>query len=237
VSLPAGIADLQAISCPDAAVCYAAGGSEVKHRPAVVVTRNHGRTWTVLKLPKPTAGADRLNVIACPSTHECFTAGVGPILRTKNGGSSWTKQAALTSRQYLSGIACPTTTVCTVVGSTSKSSVLTPLLLDTTDRGAKWKAEHLSKGPNLVHDVSGPSAARCWLVAATINPSFKTTHAYVLDTGNGGSKWQTQASYDVKPTANGFLDAIACATRTHCAAVGRGEAVSSSYAIYTTDGG
>ncbi len=63
------------VVCPSASVCEATGNNGTQG--VLVGTTNSGSTWTSQALPEGTTTAEQNYVLACPSTAECFSAGLG----------------------------------------------------------------------------------------------------------------------------------------------------------------
>jgi hypothetical protein len=160
--LPAGGLNggyLSGVACPSVIMCVAVGdytdssGSD----QGLLLTR-HGPSWTAAKAPVPAGAAaspqtDLSGMVACPSVTVCVAAGgyadssgnSQAMLLTRHG-PSWTAAkvpvpggAASSPSVDLSGLACPSATVCVATGSYTDSSGKSQGLL-LTKHGWSWTA-------------------------------------------------------------------------------------------------
>lgn len=234
-ALPAGVLQLTSVSCPDASDCWAVD---------TLATTDGGQNWTSEADP-PNAF---LSSVSCPTTTECFAGGgndttsVTPaIFESVDGGSTWrllTLPFLPSSVGEVSALDCPTSTVCTAVGttydpSTAKSSLF---LLGTTDAGATWTAEEEpSSLASVLYDylatVSCPSATQCW-IGGSESSAPGTVSPLVIDTSDGGTTWNVET---VNTADTSGFSSISCPTTTECWAVGAGPAGAVAYV--TQDGG
>ena len=163
---------------------------------ALAVTKpnalNTGANW-IWQNPKPDGYP--LFGISCPSATVCYAVGLaGPILKTTDGGATWTQQ---TTQSGMFAISCADATHCVAVGYSGQ-------VLSTTD-GAGWSPTTISNVAALL-GVSCASATNCFAVG-TAGSIFATT--------NGGATWSPQTS-----TTPNYLYAISCPSTTTCYAVG-----------------
>ena len=115
----------------------AAGNSSSKPSTAVQTA------WEVdEQYAAPTARELRIGVSAddavCLATGES-QARTGFMLRSGDGGSSWTQSPLPTGTGPLDSISCPVVAVCVAVGGTTAVS--------TTSSGLQWDAVHVGSGP------------------------------------------------------------------------------------------
>ena len=74
-----------------------------------------------------------LRGVACLSPSTCVAVGdSGTIVRTTDGGSTWSSQPSGTT-SVLGGVACPSPSTCVAVGNTGT-------LLRSTDGGSTWRS-------------------------------------------------------------------------------------------------
>jgi photosystem II stability/assembly factor-like uncharacterized protein len=148
---------------------------------ALLRTSDGGAHWVSEKLP---ADVGSLSAIACPAKSICEAVGQRPVprglhaastpddiaIRTTNGGDSWvTTSIPGTIGASLQSIACPTVSVCEVVGvgpagqhhSNAASTAADAVAVRTTDRGANWDDQALPAGVGNLYDVSCPSPSAC----------------------------------------------------------------------------
>jgi photosystem II stability/assembly factor-like uncharacterized protein len=108
------------VDCPSSSTCFSGGGEVAK-------STDGGRTW------KPErAEYGTVMQIDCPTASVCYAGTSGGLVRTTNGGASWTQQLLpFTRNSIVWGVSCPTPSTCGVVTSSGS-------FLRTTDGGKKW---------------------------------------------------------------------------------------------------
>jgi photosystem II stability/assembly factor-like uncharacterized protein len=117
------------------------------------------------------------------------------VLKTVNGGLSWTKSSSRVAAT-LFGISCPTTTICYVVGEGGA-------IAKTID-GTHWTTMYAGSSNNLF-GISCPSATVC-VATQYQRPLVVTT--------DGGTNWVPHGD------PSGFLAGISCPTTSVCFAGG-----------------
>lgn len=94
-TLPTGVSQLFAVSCPSAKVCVAGGNTfsrETGSSPVIIYSANGGATWAIAAVP---AGLGGQTAVSCSSATDCVDGGGGTNLYvTSDGGKVWTAQAA-----------------------------------------------------------------------------------------------------------------------------------------------
>ena len=152
---------LDAVSCGDVDHCVAVGQSS-----DALVTTDGGLHW---QLSAQLPGSD-LTSVSCPDATHCWAtpaSGSGtptPILRSLDGGLSWTAQtwplpSGATGPAYLKSVDCPTPTECVALGTaetqqtiyntepdTSVVFTVPEALLVTTTDGSTWQAQVFNGG-------------------------------------------------------------------------------------------
>ncbi|HZS91730.1 MAG TPA: YCF48-related protein [Chloroflexota bacterium] len=132
---------LNAVACPSAHVCYAAG-----NYGAILASHDGGRTWTRQRDPV----ADRsvpLTGISCATPDVCVAVGLsflgqrlsGIVLMTRDGGRDWMDASAAAAAGMpwrawglgLSAVACPAAQTCVAVGPAGTA-------IQTRDGGRSW---------------------------------------------------------------------------------------------------
>ncbi len=108
------LSNVRAVSCapstsPSSATCVAVGddGGNVA---TVIVTNNGGSTWS---RSAPPSGVTTLSTVSCPSASVCYAGGGMGIMKSSNGGTTWTTQDSTFPAQSIS---CFTIDECTAVG-------------------------------------------------------------------------------------------------------------------------
>jgi photosystem II stability/assembly factor-like uncharacterized protein len=226
---PRDIGGLSDISCPTRSYCLAVGASpySASHQTVAValVTRNSGRTWRRLVLPK---GETELSGVTCSAPRVCLAVDGADTrtISTDNGGTTWTRDHGSP------GFGRPTCigTHCLMVGTFAYVmryvNESTALIFESTNGGHTWASDKLPGfgQSSELNDVTCVSATDCVAVGGLgvgVGPgagesSGITTQAAVLTTHNGGATW---IAGSVPPSVQG-LSAISCPTATSCMAVG-----------------
>jgi acyl-homoserine-lactone acylase len=163
----------------------------------------------------------QLNGIACPSATSCLAVGhngagtLGEVLRTTDGGRTWTTQPLPSSTGPLTGVACPSASDCIAVGQGNGGG---SAVVATDDGGSTWEAESFAPGASgqlsgYLTGISCPSRAECF-----------ATHSggYVFVTRDGGASWGTAfVLTDFLPS----LEGVTCTSALDCLVVGTGATV------------
>ncbi len=110
----APLANVSAVSCapsasPSSATCVAVG-DDGGQAPSIIVTENGGSIWSD---STPPSGVTALSTVSCPSASICYAGGGSGILKSSNGGTSWSIQDSSFPAQSIS---CFTIDECTAVG-------------------------------------------------------------------------------------------------------------------------
>lgn len=154
-------------------------------------TTTSGWVW---KSPQPQGNS--LVGVSCPTTTNCFAVGdYGTILKSTDGGSSWTSLQSGNTLKLLS-IYCTSTTNCF---ATSDNGIV----LRTTD-GSTWVSLP-SVTTNALYAINCPADNICYAVG---------NNGALLFTKNSGSNW----TYQALTTKN--LYGISCPSISTCFAVG-----------------
>lgn len=138
-TLPAGFAQMRAVSCPDSQHCLAIAdpptqpGATSPEGSEILATADGGHTWSLEGPPGPAPLV--LTSISCVTSSECWAAGQsttapkGVVVQTTDGGTSWTAVrlpgptagAAIGSNevdvQNVSAVSCTAGGVCTALGA------------------------------------------------------------------------------------------------------------------------
>jgi len=188
---PAGMGQINAISCPSATTCMVVGYGAPINLPVLAATTNGGMSWTNQNLPP---GVIQVLGISCPSTTTCSAVGAwtgaaapsaeedAAVITTTNGGANWTSESIPADSEELNGISCPSTTTCVAVGTVPYPPsecppfpFSCPVSLDysmsTTNGGTTWSGESGSSPGFAEGDsfqgVSCPSTSECMAVGGT----------------------------------------------------------------------
>ncbi len=186
---------LYGVSCPSETVCYAAGRSGT-----ILKSQDGGASWASLA----TGDSERLWSIDCPNVSTCVAAGddirqVGDgILRTENGGATWSQQRSVAQAPVWKGVSCASASTCLLAGEqegiASKPEVAA--VQATVNGGADWNLQK-PHSTNLLHAVSCASTTAC--VAVGVRGSIRLTT-------DAGASWSNRS-----PGTAGALSRVLCA--------------------------
>jgi hypothetical protein len=173
---------LSGVSCTSSKACTAVGRSYNKSQDEVpLVERWNGVSWSI----QPTANVGGLlDGVSCASPRTCTAVGVqsdddvqtgetAKTLAERWNGANWSLQATPNpgGRQVtlFNAVSCPSTTVCTAVGS-STDFAGTPYTLAERQHGTSWSIQTTTPQPDSEFEgVSCPSISRCTTVGYTGN--------------------------------------------------------------------
>ena len=118
-----------------------------------------------------------------------------------NGGVTWTTQSAPPGTGVLTGVSCPTASICIAVSDFDTSA---PSIIATTDGGASWVVARLPEHDHRLQRGLVRRRQHCTAVgASSVGPGVA-----IVATTNGGSTWTPQAV----PTGVSTLNAVSCTT-------------------------
>ena len=230
--------ELEGIWCASLKGCIAVGSDQ--NRPSPLSETWHGAAWQKVgvKLPgKLTQG--QLFDLSCLSGKHCVAVGFAGPEQTERAlaetwtGSGWkpaTPPAAPGQATALTGIACRSATRCVAVGSqTVKLPANGPgagglgnAALSDVLTGATWtrKAVPVPKATliSFLNKVSCPTTGFCMAVGGTeMNSGAQTA---LIDLWNGKAWSLLKPAKLPAGVSDASLNAVSCASATHCVAVG-----------------
>jgi len=219
---------MTAISCPTSSECVAVGiatliGGNASGYPVWTVStvspnNQPSAKWKKSIIPFRRASITQgLAAIACPTTKVCYSIAEhvedgAVLLRTLSSGSAWST-VSVTSGMTLStrtldgvtftGISCPTTRSCTIVGSTNGKDLVTA---HTSNGGQRWTWLVQPRVHDLVIDSLDPSVS-----CPTSSVCVITDGHGFLRSNDGGAKWVRQI------VPNGDVPFyVSCPSATRC---------------------
>jgi photosystem II stability/assembly factor-like uncharacterized protein len=165
-------------------------GTVNEGEPAIIMhSMDGGRHW--VNQANPTTTDVFTDVKFANATTGCIVGRYGTILRTTNGGDTWTQVASGTTRG-LSALVMRRSGVGYAVGASG-------LVLKSTDFGATWVTLTRKTSRDL-RAASFASDKKGWIVGA---------HGLILKTVNGGGTWVTQTSRTTQALAGvDFIDGL-----------------------------
>ena len=136
------------------------------------VIRN--RVYAAVSFTTPDTGTVVGNVVGSPSP---------AILRTTDGGTTWTKQTSPVNSGFLNDVHFIDANNGVIVGGSAGN----PLVLHTTDGGANWTQQSLPVASATLLGVFFVDATTGWAVGAKAGGS-----PVILKTSNAGASWTEQ---------------------------------------------
>ena len=219
---------LEAVSCPSAGECMAAGryrNSKNELRP--LTERWNGSEWQMLETPFPAEAppgleGGELEGVSCPAANTCAAVGhsttaEGGALAERWDGSKWQIQTLPTKpgASLLRGISCYSTTECTAVGARERFP-----FAEHWSEQTGWQIQSVPNPPNTVYggleSVSCVSSSDCIAVGM---PSDEFSEGEIFGEHWSGSEW-TLLPMQV-PDGIGDLWGVSCVSTGICVATGR----------------
>jgi hypothetical protein len=226
-----------AISCADAAHCWAVGDRSQGSNTLSLIEAYRGSRWAVQSSPNVSNSVtgfyqDELTGIACPSATDCWAVGEyyenspGEIpLIEHYDGSAWsivtgpTDAALNVSGGSLNGISCLSSNDCWAVGQGSDTLV-------EQFNGSAWSivpsAQAGSAGSDILSAVSCSSPDSCWAVGSQgfndRGPGPNTGQPLIES--YSGSSWTVAASPSLRTQTQNQLLSVNCSSPDSCWAVG-----------------
>ncbi len=199
--------------------------------PHIVATSDGGRTWTTQYRGRLTGLAD-LRIQFSDIRHGWAISGVGPMLKTTNGGATWQRapgtDAGWRSIQFVDrrigwGIQLEPEHRARLLGS----------LMATKDGGVTWQTEHAPGSSRVAPGVRRPSAdAACFVDEKT---GWVTGGATIWSTPDGGGRWLGERSLQ----GPAWTGSIRCVSSNHAWVQLRGDGAAGArpYVVFRTEDG
>jgi photosystem II stability/assembly factor-like uncharacterized protein len=153
-----------AISCSTSSRCVVVGThtNATAQNGEILASQNAGETWQSRYVLSSTN--TQLSAVACFTARQCVAVGSSPtqaLLRSSNGGNSWTKAdpGVSVAQRYFLAVSCNSALVCNAGGSAGPVA--------THDGGATWAAVGGSSLTKIT-GISCPSGAACVGVATDV---------------------------------------------------------------------
>ena len=213
------------VSCPTAKFCVAVGSKD----SAVLIETWRGSSWTIEPAPTPADATSVLSSVSCVSRSRCVAVGgLTPTSTPYNSrplaeswdGKQWNLLAPRRpahKSSYLSSVSCPTADGCVAVGSSR-----VPQPGDAVDGAALIEELH---GSTWSIDTAPDSGLNQTFLSGVSCVDAATCVAVGSGEPNRGvaMKWDGVV-WSVTPTATphdrDLLNAVSCASATHCIATG-----------------
>jgi photosystem II stability/assembly factor-like uncharacterized protein len=171
-------------AAPDSGGRYVWAGGTVGDSPLIIRSHDGGTSWSVCRLPHNQN--PWVNDLAFADSRDGWALlGAFPatILRTVNGGRTWTKTTPPQAGE-LNGVACTDGRHAWAVGSSRTGGH--PMVLATADGGLHWKVQYAARPPGgELESVTFVDRRHGWAVG----------HGFLtLATTDGGVHWRVQRS-------------------------------------------
>jgi photosystem II stability/assembly factor-like uncharacterized protein len=246
-ALPRRSGELNDVTCVSSSSCWSVGSTGGFTIPRILRTTDGGAKWSLQSV----ALQGEPMAISCGSTRACVAGGVlskpkghrilAPLV-THDGGRVWTASQLASWMAGVSGVSCPSPTICEVVGSWNSSMNSTATIGRSDNGGRSWiqqESDLRAFNTNLA-SVSCTSASVCEAVGSESGCSTfmkcpgenVPAGGLVLRTSDGGTHWSRQGV----PKSVKFLRGVWCTSSRNCEAVGLGVS-GYAVAIHTADGG
>ena len=166
------------LTCVTGGDCLVAGyvpTSNGHGQGAVAVSSDDGGTWTLATVP---SGTGILRSTACLSASECLAAGStsttvsdvvpakGELLRSADGGNTWTPSSSPVPVEDVYGLACPSAQLCAMVGTYWVGYPAAPAgaVAQSGDGGTVFRLSTAAYIPSTLTGLSCPTSAACLAV-------------------------------------------------------------------------
>ena len=174
-NLPGSFLGGENLSCGAGGTCLVAGyvpTTSGHGQGAVALSPDAGQTWALTAVPGDTG---ILMSTACPSASTCLAGGTesttvtaivpdqGELLRSVDGGHTWTGVTGVPPVDDVYDMECPTTAVCAMVGThwAGNPPVGTGAVAQSADGGATFEASPAAYVPITLRALSCPTPAGC----------------------------------------------------------------------------
>jgi hypothetical protein len=223
---------LYGAACPSATVCTAVGTSALSGAYLTLAERWDGQSWAIQPTPNPptAVAVTELSAVACPSISACTAVGQywdGSAYHTLAehwDGLAWAIQPTPdppgATVHFLTGVACPSGTLCQAVGYyQNDAGDYVPLTAQWN--GIAWAIQHAPSPAgttfSLLKGIDCASIKLCTAVGLyTTSSGVTLTLAERWD----GTAWAIQPTPNPTGTHNAELDAVACPSAKTCTAAG-----------------
>jgi hypothetical protein len=250
----ASAVSLDAVTCPAAAACVAAGHYRSAARQQGLLLTGYGTTWTATTAPLPPNAAaspgTRILGVACAASSSCVAVGQytgassADALLVTGHGSAWTARqaplpadAASKPAAGLVAVACPLATACTAVGSYVDTGGHRQGLL-LTEHGTSWTATRSPLPAGATVAGAALAAVTCPRPTACVaagSYSGQTRGFLVSGSGTHWTATRTPLPAGAAASQTATFRAIACPSASSCVAVGAyADAAGSNHGLLVT---
>jgi hypothetical protein len=224
---------LTGVSCTSADACVAVGYRYTRSGPARGLAESwDGTKWVIRASPNPAGAVDSYLVdVSCAAAKVCTAVGsltdtayVEKTLAEQWDGSRWIVEATPSPHHDvfspLLGVSCPSTDVCTAVGSGENNAGRTLALAERRARGT-WVVETTASpehaNDDALNDVSCPAANACTAVGYF---SLASGKQFTLAEAWHGTTWRRYAPPNPAAITGSILNSLSCPNSEFCMGVG-----------------
>ncbi len=186
-ALPAGFSGALTLTCLPGATCLVAGYTPTSSghgQGAIAISTDGGATWSPASVP---TGVGLLQSVACLSSTTCLAGGTtsstfsdvvpakGLVLRSVDGGHTWTAAPSTPPVDDVFALACPTPKTCAMVGTkwTGTPAVATGAVAESVTAGSVFTRSPTAYTPLTLTALDCPDAEHC--IAAGANTLARLT--------------------------------------------------------------
>jgi photosystem II stability/assembly factor-like uncharacterized protein len=149
------------------------------------------------------------------------------IIRTTNGGASWTSRTPPAGVILGDSLACPTPSVCEGVGFLA---TMATEVIGSSNEGVTWKSQTSPSTKDVLEAVSCKVSTSC-MVAVQVRKSGTSISGEVLVSSKLGGPWTPR----LLPTTDHAPVTVSCASTVVCELAGNNAVV--GFVLRTTNGG
>jgi hypothetical protein len=230
---------LVAVSCSSSTACVAVGNQETATGGQMSLAEAwNGSAWSMQRTPAISGALTAmLSGVACTSSSACVAvgwydsvAGTQQPLAERWDGHTWSIESTPTptgaSQSSLSGISCPSATVCVAVGS-YQTPTGHQLPLAERREGSGWTIQSTPMPASALNgqlaSVACATPISCVAVGEYLNGAVSAggghAHQPMADLWNGIG-WASESIDRPAGAPASYLDAVSCAGPASCTAVG-----------------
>jgi hypothetical protein len=219
--------DLNDVSCTRANACTAVGYYQDPDNGEQALGEVFQLQWQLQFLPDPNGAiASGMQAVSCATGKLCMSVGnyeasgsTFDSLGERWDGSEWVSQAMPNpATTYLAGVACPTSTFCIAVGDSAVNGTL--LSRAQVWKGLTWSNQTIPNPTGATRSYLTSISCRTALVCTAVGSYTKGSRQDTLVERWNGTAWSVQSSPNRSGVHTSVLNAVSCATKTTCVAVG-----------------
>jgi photosystem II stability/assembly factor-like uncharacterized protein len=132
----------QAFACWSSTNCLMSGNpvDPLASGPSLYLTTDRGLRWNRLRVPGGSNGMGLIQ-IQCVAPRECYAATGNSVIKTTDGGETWTTTLTVTAPTVVSVLSCATAQNCVAGGTANWPSGQSAALWTTQNGGTTWTVQ------------------------------------------------------------------------------------------------